>query len=123
MEGPNNQLRTVPTLFGCTRLTTVDLGENTLREVPAISPSVIRINLNNDAILSISGIFLGTQLGPDTFWSELAALSLRGNKLRNIGEDIARCLTNLTLLDVGQNDLTNLPRVLGYLPQLRCVPL
>ena len=41
LEGPNNQLRTVPSLFGCTRLTTVDLGDNALREAPAISPSVI----------------------------------------------------------------------------------
>ena len=72
------------------------LGENSLREVPAISPSVIQINPNNDVISSISGIFLGAQLGLDTFWSELAELSLRGNKLRNLEEDITRCLTNVT---------------------------
>ena len=41
LEGPNNQLRTVPSLFDCTRLITVALGDNALREVPAISPSVI----------------------------------------------------------------------------------
>ena len=122
-EGPNNQLQTVPSLFGCTRFTTVDLGDNALREAPAISPSVIRINLNNNAISSISGIFSGAQLGSGTFRSDLAELSLRGNKLRNLEEDIARCLTNVTLLDVGQNDLTDLPQFLGYLPQLRRVLL
>ena len=97
-EGPNNQLRTVPSLFGCTRLTTVDLGDKALREAPAISLSIIQINLNNNAISSISGIFLGAQLGSDTFRSELAELSLRGNKLRNLEEDITRELTNVTIL-------------------------
>ena len=87
-------------------------GDNALREVPAISPSVIRINPNNDAILSISGIFLGTQLGSDNFRSELPELSSRGNKQRNLEEGIARWLKRIRLISVA-NDLMHCQLRLG----------
>eukprot|EP00584_Thalassiosira_punctigera_P001581 CAMPEP_0172535752 /NCGR_PEP_ID=MMETSP1067-20121228/7612_1 /TAXON_ID=265564 ORGANISM="Thalassiosira punctigera, Strain Tpunct2005C2" /NCGR_SAMPLE_ID=MMETSP1067 /ASSEMBLY_ACC=CAM_ASM_000444 /LENGTH=813 /DNA_ID=CAMNT_0013320697 /DNA_START=16 /DNA_END=2457 /DNA_ORIENTATION=+ len=123
LEGTNNRLRTVPNLLGCKRLTTVDLGDNALREVPAIGPKVVRINLVNNALSSIGDLFSGAQVGRDDFRSELVEILLRGNGLRDLDEDVARCLTNATLLDAGQNELRDVPRVLGYLPLLRRAPL
>jgi len=123
LEGPGNQLRTVPDLFGCRRLQVVDLCDNLLTSCPGVHPSLVRLSLNDNAILSLGELFSGAQLGSDTFRSDLTELRLRGNKLSRLDDDIVRCLTGLVVMDVAQNDLTDLPRALGYLPELRRVPL
>ena len=123
LEGPGNQLRAVPDLFGCRRLQVVDLCDNSLTACPGVNPSLVRLSLNDNSISSLGELFSGAQRGSDTFRSDLTELRLRGNKLSHLDGDIARCLTKVVVLDVAQNDLTDLPRVLGYLPELRRVPL
>ena len=123
LEGPGNRLRTVPDLFSCRRLQVVDLCGNLLTACPGVNPSLVRLSLNDNVISSLGDLFSGAQLGSDTFRSDLTELRLRGNKLSQLDEDIVRCLTKLIVLDAAQNDLTDLPRVLGYLPELRRVPL
>ena len=123
LEGQDNQLRSVPDLFGCKRLKIADFSDNVLIEVPAVNPSLVRLSLNNNSISSLSGLFSAAQIDSDTFRSDLTELRLRGNKLSELDEDIMRCCTKIALLDVGQNDLRDLPRVLGYLPALRRIAL
>ena len=123
LEGPGNRLRTVPDLFSCRRLQVVDLCGNLLTACPGVNPSLVRLSLNDNVISSLGDLFSGAQLGSDTFRSDLTELRLRGNKLSQLDDDIVRCLTKLVVLDAAQNDLTDLPRVLGYLPELRRVPL
>ena len=123
LEGPGNQLRAVPDLFGCRRLQVVDLCDNSLTACPGVNPSLVRLSLDDNSISSLSNLFSGAQRGSETFHSDLSELRLRGNKLSQLDDDIVRCLTKLVVVDVAQNDLTDLPRVLGYLPELRRVPL
>jgi len=123
LEGPGNRLRTVPDLFSCRRLQVVDLCGNLLTACPGVNPSLVRLSLNDNVISSLGDLFSGAQLGSDKFRSDLTELRLRGNKLSQLDEGIVRCLTKLVVLDAAQNDLTDLPRVLGYLPELRRVPL
>ena len=123
LEGPGNQLRAVPDLFGCRRLQVVDLCDNSLTACPGVNPSLVRLSLDDNSISSLSNLFSGAQRGSETFRSDLSELRLRGNKLSQLDDDIVRCLTKLVVVDVAQNDLTDLPRVLGYLPELRRLPL
>ncbi|KAL7538177.1 hypothetical protein ACHAXR_008833 [Thalassiosira sp. AJA248-18] len=123
LEGSHNHLRTVPDLSHCKKLTTVDLGDNSLTEVPSIHPSVVCLNVNNNALTSIGGLFGSDQLDSNAFRSNLNELQLRGNKICDLDVDIVRCLTNAIMIDAGQNDLKDVPHVLGCLPHLRRLPL
>ena len=122
IEGQNNRIHTISDLSRCLKLTTIDLGDNALSEVPPIGKDVIRLSLNNNSLTSISGMF-GSQLDSNSYRSSLVELRLRGNKLSDLDEDIVKCMTRVTMIDVGQNDLKDVPAVLGYLPELRKIVL
>jgi len=120
LEGPNNQLHTIIDLSECKKLTTIDFGDNKLSEIPSIGNEVIRLNLTNNAISSMSRLFGDAQqLNSSTYRSSIVELRLRGNRLCGLDDDILSCLTNVTLIDAGQNELRDVPDVLGYLPNLR----
>jgi Leucine-rich repeat (LRR) protein len=123
LEGPNNKLSTLPDLSRCSKLTTINLADNTLQIVPSISNAVIRLNIMNNNVSSISDMFGGNQLGSDTFRSSLVELRLRGNKLGSLDEKVFQCMTSVTMIDAGSNDLKDLPNILGFLPQLRSLQL
>lgn len=123
LEGPNNQLHAIPNLSQCAKLATIDFGDNRLYEVPTIGNSVVRMDLSNNSIPSIRDLLGGKQLNSNTYRSSLVGLRMRCNKLTELDEDVVRCLINVTVIDVGQNDLQNVPNALGYLPHLRSFQL
>ena len=122
LEGPKNLLSSPLDLMGCTALRVVDLSDNRLNTPPTVHRSLVRLGLSNNAIGSIGGMF-GDTVNPETFRSELQELRLRRNVLAGLEDSVLCCLTNITLLDVGENDLRNLPGILGYLPKLRRLPV
>lgn len=83
LEGPGNQLRAVPDLFGCRRLQVVDLCDNSLTACPGVNPSLVRLSLNDNSISSLGELFSGAQRGSDTFRSNLTELRLRGISCHN----------------------------------------
>jgi hypothetical protein len=80
--------------------------------------------LNNQisSIENLFGISNGETL-TGSLSSELVEISLHGNKLNALDQRIMTKCTKLMLLDVADNDLTDLPYILGYLPDLRKVIL
>ena len=122
LEGQNNNIQAISDLSGCSTLTTIDLGDNNLRKMPSIGYGAIRLSVVNNSLSSIKGIF-GSQLDPNSNTSSLVELRLRGNKLSDLDEDILKCLTRVIFIDAGQNDLKDVPAVLGYLPELRKILL
>lgn len=117
LEGPNNQLHTILDLSECKKLTTIDLSDNKLSDIPSISNEVVRLNLTNNTISSMSGLFGDAQqLNLSSYRSNIVELRLRGNKICGLDGHILSCMTNATFIDVGQNELMDVPDVLGYLP-------
>ncbi|EJK66935.1 hypothetical protein THAOC_12089, partial [Thalassiosira oceanica] len=122
LDGQRNKLRRVPSLVGCKRLRVVDFGDNALIDVPQIGEDVIELNLVNNKLKSIGGLFAEMEQSPD-FRSKLGELRLRGNKVESLDPAIVRCLASVTFIDASMNNLKDLPSVLGYLPCLRRMPL
>lgn len=101
------------------------LSENHLKDTPTINFALCRLALSNNQISSIHNLF-GTSNGETltrSSSSELVELNLHGNKLKSLDQGIMMKCTKLVLLDVADNDLTDLPYTLGYLPDLRKVIL
>ena len=121
LEASKNMLSVAPLLGALDKLTLVYLSDNKLEAVPTINLAVTRLALSNNQISTLDGLF--TSLPPLLQRSELVELSLRGNKLQVLDQEILTICTKLTLLDVGCNDLSDIPYVLGYLPDLRKVIL
>jgi Leucine-rich repeat (LRR) protein len=122
LEGPNNKLHNLPDLCCCPKLTIIDFADNEIDHVPTIGCGVIRLNLDNNNITSISGMFGGAEQD-SPYRSNLMELRLRGNKLSDLDKDILRCLKSATFIDVGQNELRDVPEVFGDLLQLRRLSL
>uniref|UniRef100_A0A7S4IZQ0 Uncharacterized protein n=1 Tax=Odontella aurita TaxID=265563 RepID=A0A7S4IZQ0_9STRA len=125
LEGPENRMSESPCLSDCRALRVVDLSDNQLQDVPTVHESLVRLALPNNKITTITSMF-GDGVeggGSEPFRSQLSEFRLRQNKLETLDEDVLSSLTSLTLLDLGENELRDLPSVIGYLQQLRRVPL
>ena len=122
LEGPQCKLLTTPDLSRCSNLRVVNLSDNQLREAPTIHPALMQLRLTNNSIFSIENLFSNIDVNPN-FRSELSELHLRANKLELLPPQIVQSMTNLSLLDVGSNNLKDIPYVLGYLPKLRKINL
>jgi hypothetical protein len=97
LEGSHNRIQRVPDLSGYGGLRVVNFSANILT-------GIVRMNLNNNSLTSLSGLFSGAQVGSDTFRCDLTEFLLRGNGMQSLDEDVVRCLSKRTLLDVAMND-------------------
>jgi Leucine-rich repeat (LRR) protein len=125
LDASKNMISDAPDLSRLSKLKAAYLSENHLKDAPTINLALSRLALSNNQISSIENLF-GISNGETltgSLSSELVELSLHGNKLNALDQRIMTKCTKLVLLDVADNDLTDLPYILGYLPDLRKVIL
>ncbi|RUS80985.1 hypothetical protein EGW08_011260 [Elysia chlorotica] len=106
-------------LVESTRLRTVGVSHNRLRQLPHSIPATLREFLADDN--AILGVF------PSNFarGAELSRLSLQRNKIGALAANTFLPAGNLTKLNLAWNNITVLERLsfagLNYVNQLRCV--
>eukprot|EP00592_Proboscia_alata_P005277 CAMPEP_0194365552 /NCGR_PEP_ID=MMETSP0174-20130528/13616_1 /TAXON_ID=216777 /ORGANISM="Proboscia alata, Strain PI-D3" /LENGTH=870 /DNA_ID=CAMNT_0039140315 /DNA_START=112 /DNA_END=2724 /DNA_ORIENTATION=+ len=121
IEGHNNDISNCPNLSQMTSLTVVDLCDNQLREVPCVHANLTRLALANNKLQSICGLY--PQLSTPLPVSNLVELRLNGNQISSLDVTIVQHWVKMGLLDLRNNNLTDLPFILGYLPALNKLPL
>jgi len=123
LHGSECNLTEAPNLSLCSKLTEIDFSDNSLQDVPSVHPNLSRFILTNNKIVSIQNMFRGIEEHNSSFRSNLVELHLRANRIHTLPSQIIVVLTNMTLLDLGSNDIKEIPYQLGYLPKLRKISL
>jgi len=102
-------------------LLTVDLSDNVLGRVPTLAFAVQRLNVNENRIRSIDGLFALENEGDDDDGktSAMVVFQIQRNKLKSLNAQMVARLTKLNRLDLRNNALKDLPTELGYLPNLQ----
>mmetsp|Transcript_27725 Transcript_27725/g.54201 ORF Transcript_27725/g.54201 Transcript_27725/m.54201 type:complete len:379 (+) Transcript_27725:54-1190(+) len=104
---PDDQLWTL------TNLTELYLGSNQLTELPLAAACLFNLR-----VLNVSGNRI-IEVEPDAVkLPKLQELYLADNSIRQLPGQCWRHATNLTVLDLGANALTNLPHQLGYVTSI-----
>ena len=89
-----------------TSLTTLDLGDNSLEELPAevfnSLTSLITLDLSDNSLADLPDDLLNRL-------TSLTSLNLRNNSLTELPVDVFQSLTSLTSLNLNSNSLTELP--------------
>jgi len=94
----------------------VDLSENKLIQPPTVNLLLTRLALSENQITSLNSLFGGDD---SMSHSQLVELHIRDNRLMELDSDIVQRLLHIKLLDLRNNNLSSLPSVLGYLPNVR----
>ncbi|GMH88891.1 hypothetical protein TrST_g3664 [Triparma strigata] len=117
----SNRLGGTLDLLGGGNLSNVDFSQNSLVGVEGIGGRVQVLDVSGNRIESLESLF-GVDYRP---FSEvkLKEFRARGNKLKLVPAKTFGGAIELTLLDLSDNDLSDLPSVLGYLPQLTRIGL
>jgi len=146
LYAPENCLRYSPNLERHSKLTVVELRMNQLTTPPAIHGNLIRLDLNNNKIESLEGLYPILDKYPtakfdvtaDEITSDMYKGNIEGTWFRTNMKELhlqTNCLTptihdatlsvmtKLKFIDVSHNDLDKVPIVLGYLPDVRRISL
>lgn len=118
LEARHNRMSISLDISKFSQLRMVDLSENQLTEPPTVHTSLVRLALSENKITSLDSLY-GDSNEHSSNPSQLVELHLCGNGLKELNEGVMRRLLNIKLLDVRNNNLSNLPPVLGYLPNVR----
>uniref|UniRef100_A0A7S3QD33 Uncharacterized protein n=1 Tax=Chaetoceros debilis TaxID=122233 RepID=A0A7S3QD33_9STRA len=127
-----NQLKQSMNLSQHANLQVLELRGNILKEVPVIHSNLSRLGLSFNDISSIEGLFpilddcdeYGKTKEADYFRSGLRELHLEKNDLGSfLDSKTLAAMTKLSMLDVSNNSLENLPYIVGYLSGLEKIIL
>lgn len=127
-----NQLKLSMNLSQHVNLQVLELRGNYLKEVPVIHSNLSRLGLSFNDISSIEGLFpildecdeFGKTKEADYFRSGLRELHLEKNNLGSfLHSKTLAVMTKLSILDVSNNSLENIPHIVGYLSGLEKIIL
>ena len=113
-----NSLTGVLDLGGAPALASASFARNSLSGVVGVGARMLRLDVAENALRSLEGLF--TDPAAEVQMKEFRA---RGNKIRRVPPGTFALALSLTLLDLSDNDLSDVPGVLGYLPELTRVSL
>ena len=112
-----NGLTGVLDLAGLEGLDRANFGRNALSSCVNVARSMLTLDLSDNSIQGVRGLFSsGDDVGECD--CKMTELRLRGNKIRQLEPTEFYGALHLTLLDLADNDLSDLPSILGYLPKL-----
>ncbi|XP_065197355.1 leucine-rich repeat-containing protein 40-like [Sycon ciliatum] len=102
----SNRITTVPNLEGCASLARLELHRNRLQTLPTVNTGLKELMLAENGICAI-----------DDSWqaASLCSLDLSSNKLTQLPERITE-FEQLERLNISNNDISNLPYILGTMP-------
>lgn len=123
----NNRLTSDMDLSPMKELQFLDLRYNKLTNIPKIHKNLSRLDVSFNKISEIDGMYEGQYdeegKTDDGKWfrSKLSELHLQKNALKKLDPSTMATMTNLSILDIRQNSLENMPHCLGYLIELHKV--
>lgn len=112
-------------------LKVLEMRNNRIQNVPQIHSNLSTLDLSSNQIKTIDGLFslldqcdeFGKTTVGDYFRSNLSHLHVEGNHLSDLCSKTMAVMTNLSLLNLSNNVLENLPYIVGYLPKLNKIAL
>ncbi len=111
LDARENSITTCLNLSKCTSLKVVVLAHNQLTGPPVIHTDLARLILSENKLSSLEGLFQDD--------STEHSQHLRDNRLETLDSAVVQRLLHIRLLDLCNNNLANLPSVLGYLPNVQ----
>lgn len=120
MEAGHNWIATPPDLSKFEQLRIVDLSQNQLTKPPTINVLLSRLTLSQNQLTTLGDLFENDSM---TKHSQMVELHVRDNGLERLDGSLVQRLLHVKLLDLRNNNLSSLPSVLGYLPNVRQVLL